>query len=332
MSLLSADLPSADPSADLRAGASAPSAPASPAPVAAGRVDVHQHLWPAELVDALRARTTTPRLDGWTLLLDGEPPYPVDPADHDPVRRRALDPGRVVLGLSSPLGIEDLPPAQAVPLLTAWHDGAAALAPDFLAWASVPHGAPDLDELRRRLDQGFVGLQLAATQLTAPTDVERWAPVLQVCQDADRPVFVHPGPVRRPDGGSAADLPAWWAAVVDYPAQMSAAWWAWQAVGRSLLPTLRIGFAAGAGLAPLQAERFAARGGRGLVVDPSTFVDTASYGRQALDGLTRVLGIDPLVLGSDRPYSGPTDADLGDAATHAVRVDNPRRFLEGTAR
>ena len=298
----------------------------------AGPVDVHQHLWPPALIAALRARTAAPRLDGWTLLLDGEPPYPVDPVDHDPARRRALDPGRIVLGLSSPLGIEDLPTEQAGPLLDSWHDGVAALAPDFLAWAAVGHDAPDLDDLRRRLDQGFVGLQLAATELATPEGVERWAPVLRVCQDADRPVLVHPGPVRRDPARPGAELPAWWPAVVDYPAQMSAAWWACQAVGRELLPTLRICFAAGAGLAPLQSERFLARGGGRLVVDPSTFVDTSSYGRQALDGLTRVLGIDPLVLGSDRPYSGPTDPDLGEAATHAVRVDNPRRFLEGPTR
>ena len=30
-------------------------------------VDVHQHLWPAPLVDRLRARTRTPYLRGWTL-------------------------------------------------------------------------------------------------------------------------------------------------------------------------------------------------------------------------------------------------------------------------
>ena len=29
-------------------------------------VDVHQHLWPPEFVDALRSRDTAPRLVGWT--------------------------------------------------------------------------------------------------------------------------------------------------------------------------------------------------------------------------------------------------------------------------
>ena len=57
------------------------------------------------------------------------------------------------------------------------------------------------------------------------------------------------------------------------------------------------------------------------------YVDTSSYGPQALDALVRVLGIDVLALGSDRPYARPLDRLLGDAATHAIRVANPRRLL-----
>ncbi|MDT7683398.1 MAG: hypothetical protein QOG57_3708 [Pseudonocardiales bacterium] len=38
-----------------------------------GSVDVHQHLWPSQLVAALRARCEPPRLAGWTLHLAGEP-------------------------------------------------------------------------------------------------------------------------------------------------------------------------------------------------------------------------------------------------------------------
>ena len=59
------------------------------------------------------------------------------------------------------------------------------------------------------------------------------------------------------------------------------------------------------------------------------YVDTSSYGPQALDALVRVLGIDVLALGSDRPYARPIDRLLGDAATHAIRVANPRRLLDG---
>ena len=303
-------------------------------PVESAAIDIHQHLWPDELIEALRARREAPRLDGWTLVLAGEPPYEVRPADHDPVERRAQDSGRVVLGLSSPLGIEDLPVAEGAPLLDAWHQGVARLAGQFDAWASVSHAEPDLNALRARLAAGFVGLQISAVQLATPRTLERTAAILRVCEAAGQPVFVHPGPAagRAGDGAGAKTelLPSWWAAVVDYPSQLQAAWWSWQSVGRQLLPDLRICFAAGAGLGPVHHERFLARGGRPLVSDQGVFVDTSSYSRQGLDSLIRVLGIDPIVIGSDRPYGEAAEPDLGDAAALALRHTNPLRLLEGT--
>lgn len=306
-----------------------PSLSLSPTPSLTS-VDVHQHLWPPALIDALRARRAAPRLEGWTLLLDGERPYEVRPADHDAALRRAPDPRthRAIVGLSSPLGIEALAPEQAGPLLTAWHEGARALGPGFEAWASVGALEPDLDDLWRRLAEGFVGLQIPATRIGTPAALAAAAPILEVCQRAGRPVFVHPGPVER-SARAGEGLPDWWPAVVDYTAQLQAAWWSWIHVGRSLLPELRIGFAAGAGLAPAHQERFRARSGRSLVIDPHTFVDSSSYSRQGLDSLIRVLGIDAIVLGSDAPYGTPTDPGLGAAATHAIRVLNPLRLLKG---
>ena len=41
----------------------------------------------------------------------------------------------------------------------------------------------------------------------------------------------------------------------------------------------------------------------------------------------RTLGIDVIVLGSDRPYAEPLQSLLGEAATQAVRVGNPLRAL-----
>jgi hypothetical protein len=291
-------------------------------------IDIHQHLWPPELIEALRARDAAPRLVGWTLLLDGEPPYQVDPDDHRPDLRRAPDVNRIVLGLSSPLGIEDLDPDQAGPLLAAWHDGVAALHTDFAGWAAVTRQDPDLDDLADRLTGGFAGLQLPATWLSSPGAVDRLGDVLAVVAAADRPVFIHPGPVPASDPADAR--PSWWPAVVDDPAQLLAAWWAWHAVGRTMFPHLRICFAAGAGLAPVHHERFLARGGRPLVVDAGTFVDTSSYSRQGVDSLIRVLGVDPIVIGSDRPYGRPYDTDLGEAAATAFLYTNPLRLLEGT--
>ena len=92
-------------------------------------IDVHQHLWPDELVDRLRARTRPPYLRGWTLHTDGEPPYEVDPHAHDPESRVAVDHEDGVtsacVSLSAPLGIEALPRRDAAPLIAAYHRGVA---------------------------------------------------------------------------------------------------------------------------------------------------------------------------------------------------------------
>lgn len=84
--------------------------------------DVHQHLWPPAFTELLRARTSAPHLDGWTLHLHGEPPYAVDPADHDIEARTALARtdglDLALVSLSSPLGIEYLPPDEAAPSST----------------------------------------------------------------------------------------------------------------------------------------------------------------------------------------------------------------------
>jgi hypothetical protein len=241
---------------------------------------------------------------------------------------READSSQALVSLSAPLGIEALEPGQAQPLLAAWHEGAREFPAPFAAWAAVTETDPDLDELTRLLRLGFTGLQISAKQLATPAALEAVSPVLRRCEELGRPVLVHPGPVERGEN-PAANAPRWWPAVVDYPMQLHAAWWAWHEAGRRLLPDLRICFAAGAGLAPVHHERYRARGGGRFVVDRNTFVDTSSYGRQGVDALSRALGIDVLVLGTDRPYAERADWQLGAAAERAVCLLNPTRLLQG---
>ncbi|WP_245627873.1 amidohydrolase family protein [Actinomadura oligospora] len=293
-------------------------------------MDVHQHLWGTPLLAALRARSAPPRLDGWTLHLAGEPPYEVDPDDHDVARRaglaRADGLGLALVSLSSPLGVEFLPPEQADPLLDAYHDGAAALPEPFRAWASARVTEIDADALAVQLDRGFVGLQLPATALLDAEGYRRCAPLLSLLEERGLPLFVHPGPA----GG--AEGPGWWAAVVPYVSQMHAAWYAFRAFGRPAFPRLRVCFALLAGLAPLHGERFIARGGGRGEIDRDAFVETSSYGPRAADAVVRALGVDVVVHGSDRPYADPQDLGLGEAARHAFRVANPHRLLGGEER
>ncbi len=208
-----------------------PHEPSSPA------VDVHQHLWPDELVDRLRARTRPPYLRGWTLHTDGEPPYDVDadgPRPRDPGRGRPRRGGRLSPASASPRrsASRRCPrPRRRARWSTAWHRGRARCRDHFRAWASVPATDPDLGRAAPACcgDPRFVGLQLPATQLLSPAAWERAA---RCCggRAADKPVLVHPGPV--PGARSRAPIPGWWAPVVGYVAQLQAAWWGWHVVRR----------------------------------------------------------------------------------------------------
>jgi len=296
------------------------------------KTDVHQHLWPATLIEALQARTSPPRLRGWTLELDGEPDGAVNAADHDPDLRAAQaaadDADLVVISLSSPLGIESLPPDENAELLDAYHEGALALPQPFGAWAAASLTDIDPGLLARQLERGFVGLSLPATTLLDASGYDRVAPLLDVLEAQHRPLFVHPGPASPPSANGTRMVPSWWPALVDYVQQMHAAWYAFLVWGRPRYPALRVCFAMLAGLAPLHGERFLTRAGERTVVDDHTFLDISSYGTRAIDAVVRVLGIDVLVNGSDRPYASPPDHGLGAAAHVALCSSNPARLLD----
>jgi hypothetical protein len=262
------------------------------------------------------------------LELRGEPAYPTDPRDHDPDERAALaDRDGIELALvslSTALGIETLPPPEAGELLAAYHEGAREFPRPFGAWAAASLTALDPGDLERQLEAGFVGLQLPATALLDAPGYARVAPLLDILEQRRHPLLIHPGP----STPAVRESPAWWPALVDYVQQMHAAWFAFRAHGRPAHPALRVCFAMLAGLAPLHGERVLARGGGRGAVDADVFLDTSSYGTRAIDATVRVLGVDGLVNGSDRPYAEPTDAELGSSVLSALRRANPLRLLD----
>ena len=289
------------------------------------QTDLHQHLWPDPLLAALRARRTPPRLIGWRLELPGERSCDLDPAAHDPGLRAALAAADgdelVCIAPSASCGFDRLEAGAAAELAEAWLEGALALPAPFRAWAM----RTDPQALEDALDRGAIGLEVAADLLAAPDGLETLAPLLEVLDARERPLLVHPGPAGADD---APGRPGWWAPVVPYVHQLHAAWWAWADGGRARYPRLPVCFAALAGLGPLHGERRRARGGDMLPFDPLTFVETSSYGTQAVDAVIRALGIDAVCHGSDRPYADPALPRLGsDAALHSIRTTNPGRLL-----
>lgn len=302
----------------------------SSATAVATRIDLHQHLMPPEFLEALRSRTVVPRIiDDWTLLTEGESPYSVNPAAHDVERRRlrelAEGKAEVLLSLPGNLRVEDLPPDDARELIEIWHRSALALGEPFRVWAATGVVEFDLDGLRAILaHERVVGLQVPATHLATAADLARLEPVLALVEEARKPVLVHPRHVvAAPNHGVATSdtLPR--------AEQLKAAWTTWNEGGFEQHPTLRIAFIALAGLAPLALAAASSRGNRKPLGNPNVFYETSAYDERAIDAMARIVGVAPLVHGSDRPFRQPRDPELGRVFNHAVFSANPRTLLTG---
>jgi 6-methylsalicylate decarboxylase len=276
--------------------------------------DVHQHLWPEPLVAALRTRTAPPRLAGETVEFP-EGFFPADLEAHDlEGRLRLLDRHRLdcaVVSLQPTLAWEEAPE-----LCDAYHEGIGELVAASAGRLRALAAGAFLD--------GFEGACVSAGAVVRglgrlPEELERAGQVL----------FVHPGPPSRPPSGA----PSWWAAVVDYTAQMQAAFAAWLAAGADRYPELPVIFSFLAGGAPFQLERLAARGGdMDSAQQANVYLETSSYGKRALKLALDAYGADRLLFGSDAPVLDPGPglrelANLGEPVAATVLAENPTRLF-----
>ena len=297
------------------------------------RADVHQHLWTAPLLDALAAREHLPfvrRARGLAVLhCAGEQAWAIDVASETPRRRADLirEDGldRVLIALSSPVGIEALPRDEARQLIDAHLAGIAELSPEFAAWGPLALDRANPDDVDDLIARGCAGVSLAAGALADPSALDRIGAVLERAEDLGTPVFVHPGPAPGPHPPQPSlNQPLWWAALTGYVAEMQAAWLTFATVGRREHPRLNILFAMLAGGAPLLSERLAVRGGPPIELrDPLTFYETSSYGPVAIEAMAARVGAGQLLYGSDRPVVEPVPAAGWDATLQA----NAARFL-----
>ena len=284
-------------------------------------IDVHQHLWPEALVAALSKRNAPPRLRGATLELAGEPACEVDLAVHSLDARIALldrdGIDRAILSFPPTFGAAELPGDERRELVAAYETG-------ILELVSASGGRLAALAAGDRAD-GFVGLCVGAPEVR---DLESLAPRLDALGRAGGFLFVHPGLAHPPAGA-----PPWWAAIVDYTAQMQAAYAAWLAEGAERWADLPVVFAILAGGGPFQFERLVSRAMSGReLLHPNVLFETSSYGRRAIEFCLSTFGVDNLVFGSDAPVIEVEQTlsavrGFGDAVANALCNVNPGRLL-----
>ena len=245
--------------------------------------DVHQHLWPEELVAALASRREIPRIRGSVLELD-EGRFEVDLDVHRLDRRlEELDRDGIDVAIVS------FPPTMAWEsareLAVAYHEGIERLVGE----SQGRLRAFACGECR----PGYAGACISGRRLIAGVDG-----LASELAEAGQVLFVHPGPPEP----APLDAPAWWAAIVDYTAEMQAAFAWWIAQGPEATLGVPVIFAILGGGAPIQVERLRGRGGPDAEsLAPSYFLDTASYGHQALELCLSTYGVSRLLYGSDTP-------------------------------
>jgi predicted TIM-barrel fold metal-dependent hydrolase len=283
-------------------------------------VDLHQHLWPEGFISALAGRTTVPYLRGSTVQLsEGE--FELDLREHELERRiAALDRDGTelaVVSLQTTVGLDGLPTDERARLVGVWEEGTRELVAAAGGRLAALSGGGSVE--------GFVGAAVGSDRLA---DLDALAPLLDAIGRQGGFLFVHPS------GGPIDAHPPWWSAVAVYPAQMQAAYLSWLAHGQARWPSLPVVFAILAGGAPFQLERLATRGvDVRSTLHSNVYLDTASYGRRALELCIETFGVAQLVYGSDIPVADPAPTlravlGFGESVAHMIRDANPTRLLQ----
>lgn len=291
--------------------------------------DWHSHWMPPTLVRLLERRLEPPlisRIGGVPHLQVGKRARPLDPVALDlDVRRAQLLRVGVrwqMLSLSSLWNIDNLPPAESLPLVRAFNDDtlqAVTHAPGmFAGLAALP--LHDLEaasaELQRTRMNGLRGAILPAGAFATLSRARRLAPLLQRADALKAHLFIHPGhmqpritPTPRDDN--------WWVRriVLETQHQLSAAMLT--LCSTALLrdyPHVSIQVANLGGGLPFYLERL-----RAVATDDpdkhaepwclqtrQLLVDSASFGPLAVGLAIDSLGPDKIVLGTDMPiFSAP---------------------------
>jgi hypothetical protein len=295
------------------------------------RIDVHQHVWTPPLIDALSQRRDLPLITVeagvHSVHCAGEPPWELDSRGESAAARTTLLDVDVldaaIVAISSPIGIEALAREEALELIDIHLAGVAQLGPRFGAWAPLVTDRPQPEDVDRLAAGRPVGISVASGAIATPARLAALGPTLHRIAELGFTLFVHPGrAIGDSVAHSPADEPTWWRGLTDYVAQMQAAWLSWVTAGVHEHPDVAVIFAMLAGLAPLQHERLAARGGPPIdLVNPNVFYESSSYGLDAIEAVGARIPTLQLLYGSDRPVVEPRTSLLTPTlATNAGRL------------
>jgi predicted TIM-barrel fold metal-dependent hydrolase len=174
-------------------------------------IDMHAHWRPAEVADALRARTREPRIlrnqDGIEVLKFprmGEAPL-AEAFDDVDFHLARMDRQGVETSVLSLLGsfcwVEALPLDESGPLCRTINDGLSAICQEhpgrFAAYAALPLAdiSAAAAELERALElPGMIGAQIPGNYFLTRKDAEAMRPLLEVANRHRAVLFIHNGP------------------------------------------------------------------------------------------------------------------------------------------
>jgi len=252
---------------------------------------------------------------------------------------------RQVLSLPGLANIDSLPVGQAAPLVRGFNESvseAVETRPDrFAGLASLPHS--DLDAALAELEHAHrnLGLRGAILPVDAFYDratVDRLAPLFAAGEQFGSHFFIHPGafhgapvPALRLDAKGDAALRAG----VELQTRITQAWITLTRTDfLEAYPSVTIQLANLGGVLPFLLERLehqAARRGGEPVRPPlrRVYLDTASFGPEAIGLTARLIGSDRLVFGTDHPIfplqptrDGFAAARLSDAERKEILAGN----------
>jgi hypothetical protein len=271
--------------------------------------DVHQHLWPESLVEALAERAAANGITIVRVYGSTEHPSVTGSAFDDPADKRHATDGAPLRHSGSTCSTTRKP------------------------------------SLRGRITRVRAPRSAERGRLLAP----RWAVSRRVSPARSSPRTTWPTstaspPARRPPAARALRLfirvrsaacgaPARWASTIDYTAQMQRAYGRWLAHGVERWPDLRT---CSRSSPEVRRSSSSAAQARGFditnALHPTIFLDTSSYGRRALEFCLATFGARQIVFGSDAPVIDSTITlahvrSFGQAAVQALCHDNPTILL-----